>query len=343
MAGKNRYYTTESKFNQDYPEIMQIAETQSSKIILAMHKKLHREVAVKLMNIYSAQSHTEDLKTFTLRFVQEAAIATQLNHPNIIQLYDVGYYTHMSADRPEVYPLHYIVMEYIKGLNLNEAMSEMRFSPTPLTLEEKLAVFDEICDPVEYAHGKTPHHVIHRDLKPGNILLGRNGHLKIADFGIAKVKDTPNTGKKGRISTDLNMPNRIITQDNRMRLTIEYAAPEQFTGDPEDVDVRTDIFALGGILYFMLTGRSPYSQEDLNRRRRGEHGFQMPGIFPAELKNILHLTMAERKEDRFSSVQEVRTAARAYLNDLVETKKSRKVIFPKDTIKRMARAGEEYI
>lgn len=185
-------------------------------------RQLHlgREVALKLL--------PEKLSTdpyFAERFMREARVLARLNHPNIVMVHDFG---HTGG-------FYYLVMEFVDGLNLRQAMRMGKFSPA-----EALAIVPKICDALQYAHEEG---VLHRDIKPENILLDARGRVKIADFGIAKIVGE----EKGPIT---------LTGTGASLGTPHYMAPEQFE-NPALVDHRADIYSLGVVFYEMLTGELP--------------------------------------------------------------------------------------
>jgi hypothetical protein len=167
------------------------------------------------------------------RFEREVDLAASLRHPGIVTIYDSG-----------VTPqgLHYFVMEYIEGVPLDEYLR----SPVPSSQADSLRLFRKIASAVAYAHQRG---VIHRDLKPGNIRLDADGEPHVLDFGLAKAAG----------SNDPDVPtDHPLTFTGEFLGTLAYASPEQAAGDLAQVDVRTDVYALGVILYQMLTGKFPY-------------------------------------------------------------------------------------
>ncbi len=175
------------------------------------------KAAVKLLSIAG------DSPAARQRFLQERQILANLSHPNIARLLDAG---HREDGQP------YLVMEYIDGKPIDEYCAS-------LPIRSKVELLVPICDAVSYAH---EHLVIHRDLKPGNILVGPDGIPKLLDFGIAKLMDAAGE----------------VTATIERRLTPVYASPEQVRGQP--VRMATDIYSLGAILCKLLTGRGPFQQ-----------------------------------------------------------------------------------
>ncbi len=185
----------------------------------ARHRRLNRPVAVKVL----ASSLQSDA-AFGERFIREARTLAQLDHPNIVRVYDFGH-------RDGTY---YLVMELVDGVNLRQTLRSCSLGPA-----EAMAMVPKICDALQYAHDQG---VVHRDIKPENILVDRAGKVKIADFGLAKL-----VGKQAREN---------LTQSRQIMGTPNYMAPEQVER-PETVDHRVDIFALGVVFYELLTGELP--------------------------------------------------------------------------------------
>ncbi len=164
------------------------------------------------------------------RFEREVELAAQLEHQNIVTILESG----IASGR------HYFVMQYVDGRRLDEYMAARDVS-----IDDKLRLFGKICQAVNYAHQRG---IIHRDLKPSNILIDEDGEPKILDFGLAKVVDPDEPGAG---PTLLSVTGQVMG-------TLPYMSPEQATGAHRDIDVRTDVYSLGVILYEMLTGLYPY-------------------------------------------------------------------------------------
>lgn len=203
----------------------------------ARQPKLERLVALKIL----PQSLATD-PTFAERFTREARMLARLNYPNIVTIHDFG----------QVNGFFYLLMEFVDGVNLRQAMRVGRFTP-----QQALAVVPRICDALQFAHNEG---ILHRDIKPENILLDSKGRVKIADFGIAKLvameteklAATPSGGSgKGPPASP-----PTLTEAGKALGTPHYMAPEQLE-HPEDVDQRADIYSLGVVFYEMLTGELP--------------------------------------------------------------------------------------
>lgn len=186
----------------------------------ARQRKLDRVVALKVLSQEAAKD-----PAFAERFHREARALARLNHPNIVTVYDFG----------ESDGWFYLVMEYVDGADLRRVLQQGRLSP-----QEALRIVPVVCDALQYAHANG---VVHRDIKPGNILMDREGRVKIADFGIAKLA--------GQTSADVT-----LTQSKQSMGTPHYMAPEQVES-PLTVDHRADIYSLGVVFYEMLTGELP--------------------------------------------------------------------------------------
>jgi eukaryotic-like serine/threonine-protein kinase len=195
-----------------------------STVHLAFDERLERYVAIKLL-----AEHLASDPAFVSRFQREALAAARLIHPNIVQVFDSG-----LDDRRDQ---HYIVMEYIDGQSCAEILREHGWLP----VEEALPIVLGACAGLDYAHRKG---VVHRDVKPGNLLLGADGTVKLADFGIAKATEQSS-----------------ITQIGSVLGTAAYLAPEQGRG--EEAGPPADIYALGVVAYQLISGRLPFEGASL--------------------------------------------------------------------------------
>ncbi len=208
-----------------YKLLKKLGRGGMGEVFLAEDTVLHRKVALKFVR------DGDDLDTESeKRILREARAAAALDHPFICHIHDVG----EMDQRP------FIAMEYVQGETLKE-----KLSGTLLPLEEALQIARETAEALEEAHSRK---IIHRDVKPGNILLTEQGHVKITDFGLAKwIKTEEGEGQDYTAN---------LTEEVSARGTIPYMSPEQVTG--REVDPRSDIFSLGVVLYEMLTGVNPF-------------------------------------------------------------------------------------
>jgi serine/threonine-protein kinase len=196
-----------------------------STVLSAFDDRLEREVAIKLL-----AEHLADDSQFVARFRREALAAARLVHPNIVQVFDFG--LDKATQR------HYIVMELIRGQSGAEILREQR----TLDIRDALSIVAQSCRGLEYAHRNG---VVHRDVKPGNLLRGEDGVVKLADFGIAKALSEESS----------------ITQVGSVLGTAAYLAPEQAAG--EQAGPAADLYALGVVTYQFLSGRLPYEAQSL--------------------------------------------------------------------------------
>jgi eukaryotic-like serine/threonine-protein kinase len=196
-----------------------------STVHLAFDSRLERYVAIKLL-----AAHLADDPTFVSRFRREALAAARLVHPNIVQVFDFGF----DAGHHQ----HFIVMEHVSGNSCAELLRDRGH----LDLEQALNVVTQACRGLEYAHRNG---VVHRDVKPGNLLVSDSDGVKLADFGIARATDQSS-----------------ITQVGSVLGTAAYLAPEQARGD--EVGPRADLYSLGVVTYQLISGRLPYEANSLS-------------------------------------------------------------------------------
>jgi len=230
-------------------------------VYLGRQLSLDRPVAVKIL-----PQEISDDPSFADRFAREARALARLNHPQIVAVYDFG----------QVEGLYYLLMEYVDGVNLRQALRAGQLTPT-----DALAIVPQICEALQFAHDEG---IVHRDIKPENILLDKKGRVKIADFGLAKLLG-PQAEETG------------LTGTQQVMGTWNYMAPEQLRGS-RDVDHRADIYSLGVVFYELLTGALPVGRFPLPSRKLGTD---------ARLDDVVLRALEHEPEQRYQRASEVRT------------------------------------
>jgi serine/threonine protein kinase len=243
-----------------------------SQVHLAFDKRLERRVAVKLL-----AEHLAEDPTFVSRFQREAQAAARLIHPNIVQVFDSG-----QDERTGQY---FIVMEYIEGQSCAEILRDDGW----VEVDEAVGIIEQACEGLHYAHR---HGVVHRDVKPGNLLRSRDGEVKLADFGIAKATEQSS-----------------ITQVGSVLGTAAYLAPEQARG--EEAGPRADLYALGVVTYQLIAGRLPYeaaSLTELALKQQQEEPAMLDSLVAAvtpQLAEAVAIALALDPLDRYESAREM--------------------------------------
>jgi eukaryotic-like serine/threonine-protein kinase len=236
-----------------------------STVQLAFDQRLERYVAIKLL-----AEHLADDPTFVSRFRREALAAARLVHPNIVQVFDFGF--------DERQRQHYIVMEHVPG----HSCAELLRDHGPMDVDQAVDVITQACRGLDYAHRNG---VVHRDVKPGNLLVSDSEVVKLADFGIARATDQSS-----------------ITQVGSVLGTAAYLAPEQARG--EEAGPRADLYSLGVVSYQLLTGRLPYEANSLSelaiKQQRDPPAplDELNPRAPRELADAVGLALALDQEER---------------------------------------------
>jgi predicted Ser/Thr protein kinase len=230
-------------------------------VYMARQPHLDRFVALKVLPPETARD-----PAFAERFAREARALARLNHPNIVGVHDFG----------QQGGLYYLMMEYVDGVNLRQAMRAGQLTP-----EDALRIVPQLCDALQFAHDEG---IVHRDIKPENILLDRRGRVKVADFGLAKML--------GQSAEGAN-----LTGTQQVMGTLHYMAPEQVAG-AHAVDHRADIYALGVTFYEMLTGQLPLGRFPLPSKK---------AAIDPRLDHVVLRTLEHEPAERYQHASDVKT------------------------------------
>lgn len=246
----------------------------------AQHKRMKRIVALKMLPS-SATKSSDSVK----RFQREVEAAAKLTHPNIVTAHD--------AD--EAKGVHFLVMEYVEGQDLHALVKEHGTISAPRAVDYMV----QAATGLEYAHSQG---VIHRDIKPHNLLLDKAGTVKILDMGLARIEEAAG-------SSDATA-NEGLTQSGQVMGTLDYMPPEQAL-DTSTVDVRADIYSLGCTLHYLLIGRPPYSGDTVGKKIVAHREQPVPSLHklcsdvPQSLDAVFQKMLAKKPEDRQQSMTEV--------------------------------------
>lgn len=262
--------TKGQKINDRYEIIKTIGEGGMANVYLAEDTILERKVAIKVL-----RGDLSNDEKFIRRFKREALSVSNLSHPNIVEVYDVG----------EEEGNYYIVMEYIEGKTLKQLLQKRG----ALTLTEVIDIMSQLADGLSHAHEA---YIIHRDIKPQNIMIEDNGRIKITDFGIAMALN----------STQL-------TQTNSVMGSVHYLPPEQANG--KGSTVKSDIYSLGILMYELLTGSVPFKGDTAVEIALKHMKEKIPSIrkqnptIPQSIENIILKSTAKNPKNRYDTVREM--------------------------------------
>lgn len=276
--------------NDRYEIIRVIGEGGMANVYLAQDTILDRKVAVKVLRGDLASD-----EKFVRRFQREALSASSLNHPNIVEMYDVG----------EDNGNFYIVMEYVEGRMLKQIVKKRG----ALTISETIDISNQIMDGLAHAHDS---YIIHRDIKPQNILIKDSGLVKITDFGIALALNTVE-----------------LTQTNSVMGSVHYFPPEQANG--KSSTIKSDIYSLGIVMFEMLTGKLPYKGENAVEIALKHMKEQLPSIrelnpqVPQSLENVILKATAKNPKNRYNDIKEMQQDLKTVLDD--SRKHEAKIVF----------------
>jgi tetratricopeptide (TPR) repeat protein/tRNA A-37 threonylcarbamoyl transferase component Bud32 len=271
-------------------------------VFVALDAELNREVALKQI----LDHHADDPASRT-RFLIEAEITGGLEHPGIVPVYGLGHY---DDGRP------YYAMRFIRGDSLKDAIisfhEDVALKADPgkrsLALRKLLRRFGDVCNAIDYAHGRG---VLHRDLKPGNVIVGKHGETLVVDWGLAKPmgKSDPSAAGDERTLIPSSSSGSAETLPGSAIGTPAYMSPEQAAGDLDRLGPRSDVYSLGATLYCLLTGQAPFEGESLGEVLRNVRAGAFPpprqvdpSIDPA-LEAVCLKAMATCPEDRYASAR----------------------------------------
>ena len=258
------------KINDRYQIIKTIGEGGMANVYLAKDTILDRNVAVKVL-----RGDLADDEKFVRRFQREALSASKLNHPNIVEMYDVG----------EDDGRYYIVMEYVQGKTLKSLVKKRG----ALTLPEVIDIMTQLTSAIMCAHDS---YIIHRDIKPQNVMILDDGRVKIMDFGIAMALNS-----------------NELTQTNSVMGSVHYLPPEQANGSGSTI--KSDIYSLGILMYELLVGKVPFKGDNAVEIAIKQMKEPIPSIckqnpdIPQSVENIVLRACAKNPKNRYDSVREM--------------------------------------
>jgi len=275
-------------------------------IVLCVEQNTHRRVAMKRMLPTTAKHPRQ-----RARFVEEAQVTAQLEHPNIVPVHELGRDSSGAI---------YFTMKLVKGRSLSEIIAGLRSGEETHSLVELLQIFLKVCDGVAFAHSRG---VVHRDLKPGNIMVGDFGEVLVMDWGIARILAQRDRTGDQTVHTDRQETDApgLHTMAGSMMGSPSYMPPEQATGQIDKIDRRSDIYSLGAILYAILTLRRPVTgktnESILTKVVRGD--IRKPEDrapqrdIPRELSAVAMKCMAKYRSGRYASVPQLQRDVRLHL------------------------------
>lgn len=290
----------ESETIGKYKNCTKIATGGMGAVYLATHPELKRKVVIKKLILKSGGAAIRE------RFKREARILSELSSPYVVRMFD--YFTEGRAN--------YIVLEFVDGMSLDKLIEKQVSLPPELAL----LIFLDACLGLKNAHSKD---IVHRDIKPGNILISKRAEVKLADFGIASDEKDEFEEPKKTVDSDktvVSTKNSSITQAGSTLGTPAYMSPEQLM-DSSSVDVRADIYSMGVMLYEMVTGSKPYAgdmaPETIVKIKKGKYipPQKIVKNLPSVVKTLIRKMMKPEPEKRYKSLEPVIAKVRRYLKN----------------------------
>lgn len=299
-------------------------------------RRVYDPVLKRALALKVAHARLLELPNLLARFVEEAQVQAQLQHPNLVPVHELGV---LADGRP------YFTMDVIHGRSMSSVIADVHLAATQArvstrdgwSMQRLLGAFATVCRAVGFAHDKG---VVHRDLKPGNIMLGAFGEVRVVDWGLAKVRGRPElaelVGSLVLVETDRAAEASQATWVGSIAGTPAYMPPEQALGEVHRIDARSDVYALGAVLYELLAGEPPYRSDDphnpssvLDQVRRGPprplvHVARQP--VAAELVDMVERAMSREMEARYADGNALAAALEASLDGSLRREQARGIV-----------------
>lgn len=292
-----------------YEVLRELARGGMGAVLLTRDRNVNRDVAMKVM---LRQSEAGPAQVY--RFLEEAQVTGQLEHPNIVPVHDVGI---------DAQGRLFFTMKLVRGRSLKDVLDGLREGKDKSLAEEfsltrLLSTFMQVCNAVGFANDRG---VVHRDLKPANIMLGAFGEVLVMDWGLARVQGRRGSEAVSDVRTARSVGGSEMTEDGQIAGTPQYMPPEQAMGDQLAIDARSDVYSLGAILYTILTLRPPYQGRDATTiiTKVLHEPIEPPRIAPVfrsvprELPAIAMKAMSKDKAARYQSAMELVADVERYL------------------------------
>jgi eukaryotic-like serine/threonine-protein kinase len=300
----NQYYS--NSFTR-YSDFEPLAKGGSAVLQTCRDSNLGRTVVMKILHPHLAQN--EYMKA---RFLREARVTAQLQHPATVPVYEIGH---------DIEGRLYFTMKMVEGQTLREILDKQSLgdeeASSTYNLDRMLGIIIQVCNALHYAH---VHGVVHRDIKPENILIGEFGEVIVLDWGVAKVwsNDEPELHE---------IEHEVLTDTSQRPGTPLYMSPEQIRGGGEDIDGRTDVYGIGAVLYEILTLKEPHRGENISETfemilneetippEKRASGRQIPKALSA----ITMKALRKQPVDRYQSMQDLITALRDFRSRAIQS------------------------